>query len=203
MATVTETTLPASVPRSVLERSKAVICALDSDLRIIYCNPAWDEFARQNAGQDVLAQGVVGSRLLEVVAEPLKAFYEGIFERAETTGQVQEFDYECSSPEIYRSFHMQVLPLRGDHGFLVTHSLRVEKPLDFRPAQAADDARYADPGGIVVMCCHCRRTRRAQDPQAWDWVPAYLERRSRVSHGLCGICHAYFYPAAFEEGKSR
>ena len=203
MATVMEITLPASVPRSVLERSKAVICVLDPDLRITYCNPAWDEFAEQNAGPDVLAQGVVGSRLLEVVAEPLRAFYEGIFKQAETTGQVQEFDYECSSPELYRSFHMQVLPLRDDHGFLVMHSLRVEKPLDFRPAQAPDDARYAGPDGIVVMCCHCRRTRRAQDPHAWDWVPAYLERRARVSHGLCGVCRAYFYPLPSEEAKSR
>lgn len=200
---MTEITLPVSVPRSVLEHSKAVICVLDPDLRITYCNPAWDEFARQNSGQDVLAQGVVGSRLLDVVAEPLRAFYEDIFQRAETTGQVQEFDYECSSSELYRSFHMQVLPLKEPHGFLVMHSLRVEKPLDFRPTQAPDDARYAGSDGIIVMCCHCRRTRRFQDSHAWDWVPVYLERRSGVSHGLCGICHAYFYPTAFEEGKSR
>lgn len=203
MANVTELMLPMGVPRSVLERSKAVICALGPDLRITYCNPAWDEFARENAGQDVLAQGVVGSRLLEVVAEPLKAFYQEIFERARATGLVQEFDYECSSAEVYRNFHMQVLPLQDGHGFLVMHSLRVEKLLDFRPALAPDDARYAGPDGIIVMCCHCRRTRRAQDANAWDWVPAYLQRRSHVSHGLCGVCYAYFYPTVFAEARSR
>lgn len=198
---VTEGSLPLGVPRSVLERSKAVICVLDPDLRISYCNPAWDEFARQNAGHEVMAQGVTGSRLLEVVAEPLRAFYQQFFERARTTGQVQEFDYECSSAEIYRTFHMQVLPLKDGHGFLVIHSLRVEKPLDFRPAQAPDEARYAGPDGIIVMCCHCRRTRQAQDANAWDWVPAYVERRSRISHGLCPVCFAYFYPTAFEKAK--
>lgn len=199
---MTEATLPTDVPRSVLERSQAVICVLDSDLRITYCNPAWDEFARQNAGQSVMTQGVAGSRLLEVVAEPLQAFYQGIFAQAGVTGQVQEFDYECSSAEIYRTFHMQVLPLKHGHGFLVMHSLRVEKPLDFRAAQAPDDARYAGPGGLIVMCCHCRRTRHARKPEVWDWVPAYLDPlRRKVSHGLCPVCYAYFYPAEFQKAK--
>lgn len=198
---MTEATLPHGVPRSVLEHSRAIICVLDPELRITYCNPAWNEFARENAGHEVLAQAVVGSPLLDVVAEPLKAFYQGIFRRARDTRQVQEFDYECSSALVYRSFHMQVLPLKEECGFLVTHSLRVEKPLDFRPASAPDDARYAGPGGLVVMCCHCRRTRRARDPQAWDWVPAYLERRASVSHGLCAVCFAYFYPAVYEKAK--
>ncbi len=198
-----ETGLPEGVPRSVLERSKAVICVLDPELRITYCNPSWDEFARQNEGEEVLARGVVGNLLLEVVAEPLRAFYRQIFEKARETGQVQEFDYECSSAETYRSFHMQVLPLKDQHGFLAMHSLRVEKPLDFRPALAPDDARYVGPGGLIVMCCHCRRTRRAHDHQTWDWVPAYLHRRAKVSHGLCGVCYAYFYPSVFAEAGSR
>jgi PAS domain-containing protein len=198
---VTEATLPVGVPRSVLERSKAVICVLDPELRLTYCNPAWDEFARQNHGHEVLATGVVGSLLLAVVAEPLRAFYQGIFARAQATGKVQEFDYECSSAEVFRTFHMQVLPLKEERGFLVMHSLRVEKPLDFRPAQAPDDARYTGPGGLIVMCCHCRRTRRARDPQTWDWVPAYLQRTARVSHGLCGVCFAYFYPSEFQKAK--
>ncbi|HYX69763.1 MAG TPA: PAS domain-containing protein [Terriglobales bacterium] len=196
---MTEITLPVGVPRSVLERSKAVICVLDSELRITYCNPAWDQFARQNAGHEVLATGVVGSLLLEVVAEPLKIFYQGIFAQAQATGQVQEFDYECSSAEVYRTFHMQVLPLKEQQGFLVMHSLRVEKPLDFRPPQAPDEGRYIGPNGFIVMCCHCRRTRRAKDLHAWDWVPAYLERRSQVSHGLCSVCYAYFYPGVFQD----
>ena len=199
---MTDGSLPLGVPRSVLERSQAVICVLDPELRITYCNPAWDAFARKNGGSGALAQGVIGSRLLEAVADPLRNFYQEFFARARATGQVQEFDYECSSAEVYRSFHMQVLPLKQERGYLVVHSLRVEKPLDFRSAHVPDDRRYAGPDGIIVMCCHCRRTRRAQDPEVWDWVPAYVGlQQGKVSHGLCPVCYAYFYPAAFEKAK--
>ncbi len=199
---MTEEALPLGVPRSVLERSQAVICVLDPELRITYCNPAWDEFACQNAGPGALAQGVIGSPLLEAVPDPLKAFYREFFAQARATGKVQEFDYECSSAQVFRTFHMQVLPLKQEQGFLVMHSLRVEKPLDFRSEHAPDDWRYAGPDGIIVMCCHCRRTRRVHDAEVWDWVPAYLRpEQAKVSHGLCPVCYAYFYPAAFEKAK--
>ena len=44
------------------------------------------------------------------------------------------------------------------------------------------------------MCAHCRHTRSADDPQRWDWVPQYVaEPRTRISHGICPLCLAYYY----------
>ena len=35
------------------------------------------------------------------------------------------------------------------------------------------------------MCMHCRRTRRTEEGDIWDWVPEFLAKPpDNVSHGL-------------------
>jgi len=180
-----------------VEADTAIIYMLDSDLRIIYCNKAWDQFASLNGGTRLNRRAILGMRAVDVVAEPLKAFYENAFIQAKEKGQPWEHDYECSSPASYRLFHMRVLPL-ADSYLLVENSLRFERPHGSeRPVMPADSALYISKDGILTMCAHCRRTRRIGTTSApvWDWVPAYLvEPPAPVSHGLCRNCHAYFYP---------
>lgn len=55
---------------------------------------------------------------------------------------------------------------------------------------------YQDGKGLVVMCSHCRRTRRAaQVPEQWDWVPEYVAMpAANTSHSLCPVCLDYYYP---------
>jgi len=181
-----------------VEADTAIIYMLDSDLRIIYCNKAWDQFASRNGGTGLNRRTILGMPVLDVVAEPLKAFYEDAFSLAKEKGQSWEHDYECSSPSAFRLFHMRVLPL-ADSYLLVENSLRFERPHGpERPVMPADSALYVSKDGVLTMCSHCRRTRRIDTTTApvWDWVPAYLvEPPGSVSHGLCRNCHAYFYPS--------
>lgn len=180
--------------RSVLDEREDITCVLDPGLRFVYCNPAWDRFALANQGEQAKGEQVLGTSLLEVVAEPLRRFLQHAFEAVATSGKPFEFDYECSSAESLRLFRMHIMPLKPEGGFLVVHSLRVEEPHD-RPTESPNPKRYCTSEGLIVMCAHCRRTRRAQEPDKWDWVPAHLNDRSlQVSHGLCGICRAYLYP---------
>lgn len=180
--------------RTALDQREDVACVLDSQLRFVYCNPAWDRFALANQGEDARGERVLGTALLDTVAEPLRRFFQHAFEAVASSGKPFEFDYECSSSEKFRLFRMQILPLRPEGCFLVVHSLRVEEPHE-GPAELPDEQRYRTPEGLVVMCAHCRRTRRVAEPAKWDWVPAHLNNRSfTVSHGLCEICYAYLYP---------
>lgn len=180
-----------------LEADASIIYLLDSELRIIYCNKAWDRFAFLNGGTKLNRRAILGTRVLDVVAGPLEVFYETAFAQAKAKGQPWEHDYECSSPSAYRLFHMRVLPL-ADSYLLVENSLRFERPHGSeRPVMPADSALYVSKDGILTMCAHCRRSRRIGTTSApvWDWVPAYLvEPPGPVSHGLCRNCHAYFYP---------
>ena len=180
-----------------LEADNAIIYLLQPDLRIIYCNKAWDRFAEQNGGLGLIRPAILGTRILDVIPEPLKSYYENGLTQAKEKGRPWEHDYECSSPEFYRLFHMRVLPL-ADSYVLVESSLRVERlhGLD-RPEMPANAVFYLNEHGILTMCSHCRRTRRigmAEGP-VWDWVPSFLvDPPGRVSHGLCPNCRAYFYP---------
>lgn len=181
-----------------LEADTSIIYMLDPDLRIIYCNKAWDQFASLNGGTRLNRRAILGTCVLDVVAGPLKAFYDNAFAQANEKGQPWEHDYECSSPSAFRLFHMRVLPL-ADSYLLVENSFRFERPHGSeRPVMPADSALYVSEDGILTMCAHCRRTRRIGTTSApvWDWVLAYLvEPPGPVSHGLCRNCFAYFYPS--------
>ena len=182
-----------------LETDRSIMYMLGPSLRIIYCNKAWDEFASLNGGIGLERNVILGTSILDVVPSPLRAFYEDAFAQVRQQLKPWEHDFECSSPDTFRLFHMRVLPLPNSNS-IVENSLQVEKPHGpERPAMSADRTSYVNENGILAMCCHCRRTRRinAGAVSVWDWVPAFLtDPPGRVSHGLCRTCRAYYYPDA-------
>jgi len=188
--------------RQGLEHSGNVTCVIDDELKLIYCNPAWDKFALSNYGESAVAARVVGTNLLDGVAEPMRVFYEQLFAAARNTRQIRLVDYECSSASVYRLFRMEIRPLGAAAGFALVHALRVERPHDpDRESLAPGAVRHLNPQGLITMCAHCRKTMRVAEPAIWDWVPQYLDPtapRRNISHGLCGPCFAYFYPASYK-----
>jgi PAS domain-containing protein len=190
----------AGISISDIETAPSIIYALDPDLRIIFCNRAWDNFARENGGRGISRVSVLGTQWLNVIPEPLRKFYADGAAEAQHTGKPWEHDFECSSPEVHRRFHMRVLPLPEGH-FLIENSTRVETPHPQNLDQDDPNFTHVDPYGIVTMCSHCRRVRRADASQRriWDWVPFFVRKApARVSHGLCPTCCAYFYGAEGE-----
>lgn len=184
------------IARALLDVSPDIICLLDADLRLIYCNPAWDRFAAENQARDCNASAVVGKNVMDIIPDPLARFFRTAFAVVSDSGEPFEFDYECSSALVFRMFRMRILPIAEPGEFMVVHALRIERPHD-RAAVASDDARFRGTNGLVVMCCHCRRTRRAVS-EGWDWVPDYLASMpSQVSTGICPACYLYFYPDVF------
>lgn len=180
------------MPRVLLDSSPNIIYLVDPDLRIAYCNPAWDTFALANAGEHVVASCVTGRLLFDFIAPALQAFYTALFDTCRAQAHSMAFDFECSSANTYRLLRMEVLPLRESGGFALTTSVRVEGTHE--RAASAPHERYEGVEGIVVMCAHCRRTRRCDLQEQWDWVPQYLaDTAIRVSHGVCPICLSYYY----------
>ncbi len=184
--------MPRAIPLSVLENCPDPCFVVSETLDITYCNAAWDRFALENhGGPEVLKDRVVSRNLLDFIPADIKQYHAGLFARARATGQPVSHDYECSSATLFRLYRMQIYPL--DKGFTVINSLRVEHPHD-RPPIEPKDAAYKDAAGLIRMCANCRRTNRANDPTAWDWVPAYVERmRENTTHGVCPPCLEYYY----------
>jgi hypothetical protein len=174
---------------SLLDDATNVSYVLDHQLRIVETNRAWNRFALENGGEQVVASWRPGAALLDVIPDPLKPFYRDGFARAAQTADRWDHDYECSSPTVFRKYRMITYPFDGS--FLVTHALLVEKP-HAEPAAASSAAYERD--GVIAICSHCRRVRHAADPSRWDWVPAYLAPAvQNLSHGLCPPCFSYYY----------
>jgi hypothetical protein len=110
-----------------LEEDPSIVYMLGPELRIVYCNRAWDDFAALNGGVGINRQAVLGASVMEAIVMPLRPFYARGFGGAQRESRAWEHDFECSSPELYRLFRMRVLPL-ADSYLMVENSLRVERP---------------------------------------------------------------------------
>lgn len=178
-----------------LERSPAVSYILDSQFRIVYCNPAWNQFATANGAPRLAGDSVMGSDLFRAIPDVLRLAYSDAFRYVMSTGLVWEQSYECSSPTLFRVYRMRIHLLQDQSWFVVTNTLVVERPHE--ETAEADANLYVDVDGIVTVCAHCRCSKRVANPDQWDFVPEYLKLRlestPKVSHGLCPVCRAYFY----------
>ncbi len=62
---------------------------------------------------------------------------------------------------------------------------------------------YRDASGTILMCMHCRRTRRGSPGECeWELVEAYVQQPPKgVSHGLCPDCLDKHYPPVPYPGR--
>ena len=178
-----------------LDASPSVIYALNGSLRIIFCNAAWDRFAERNGGDCCRRERVIGTDVTAVIAEPLRSLYADAFNRVINSQRQWEHDFECSSAAAIRFFHMRVLPLPERH-LLIENSVMVERPHDpHRLRMPPIETMYTDSQGAILMCAHCRRTRRNSPVAAvWDWVPDFVDTLpQQTCQGLCEVCRVYYF----------
>ncbi|HUO59455.1 MAG TPA: PAS domain-containing protein [Candidatus Acidoferrales bacterium] len=187
----------------IVERSQDVIFLADAEMRITYCNPAWDRFALANGGESCVAEKALGTNLMSVVPEVLKGFYLGLFQSCRDQHKPFDLDYECSSAEFFRLLHMNVLPLNEQGDLALINSIRVERPHGEDRAPVDPRDIYLSKEGIISMCSHCRRSRRQDALGNWDWVPSFLQTGNwNISHGVCPVCFSYFFSRFYSTMKA-
>lgn len=182
-----------------IDASDNQVYLLDTDLRVLHRNPAATRFILDNSGQP----GALPSAepVTRHFAEPVRSFYKSLFEAAQLVGDPVDHDYDCSSPGLYRRFRLRIYP-RPDGRLLLRHQCIVEKPHPAAPMPHRHD-RYRTAEGLITQCCHCRATRRVDDPLTWDWVPELVETlRPDISHGLCHPCFEHYFPEAADARAS-
>ncbi|HEX8816387.1 MAG TPA: hypothetical protein VF753_12875 [Terriglobales bacterium] len=180
-----------------LEESPDVSFVLDPQLCLVYRNQAWNNFASENCAPELATRAVIGTDLRKIIGHDLLPFYNAAFEQVERDRTAWECQYECSSPQLFRKFRMQIQSL-GPFGYLVRNSLVVERP--HAPSSVSEPGDYVSADSIISLCMHCRCSRRIVPPYRWDFVPAHLDRNlTNISHALCPVCLEYFYPKAPDE----
>ena len=179
----------------VLEESPNVCYILDDRRRLVYSNPTWDRFAEENGAPELVGEALIGTDLFAAIPNVLASAYAEAFASVEATGRVWTKAYECFSPDMLRRFQMRIHFLKSRRWFLVTNALIVERPHE--NVEPSAERVYFD-RGVITMCAHCRCVRQVGSHGGWDFVPYYLQLKGldllKISHGLCPICQAYFYP---------
>lgn len=177
------------------------VFAVDHEGRLVFLNPGWDRFARENGGHPQMAEAWgIGADYFSAISMPLRGFYRNLLERAPVRGETltpRSHVYECSTASLFRQFHMQVYALPRNRGWLILNSLILERPHDraSHPVHPPDSERYRDAQGMIRQCSHCRRIHDPSDAARWNWVPAWVQRApANTSHGLCPVCDRYYYP---------
>jgi len=182
---------------TTLESDRNAIYALSSELALIYLNPAWFEFARQNEGEPGISEKyLLGTHIGDAMAGTAREYYLETFERILRTGEVWHHDYECSSPEVFRLYHQGVYPFYNKSGLIIVNSLVQQQPHDeiSRKSCPPIPELYTQESGFITQCSNCRRVQRAPQQDVWDWVPAWIKRMpENTSHTFCQICYEYYY----------
>ena len=170
----------------------SLVYRIDADNRITWVNAAWIEFARNNQGESVMPEHVLGQDLFASIADhALKQIYRTIIERVRA-GAAVNFSYCCDAPDKRRVFDMEV-HLLPDGGEEFISTLKHEEA---RPSVA-----ILEPGGVrskelIRVCSWCQKVAM---PDA-RWLPveeAVVELRlmealqlPAISHGICAPCQA-------------
>lgn len=183
---------------SILEESKYSIYGLSKELNLIYFNPAFILFAKENGlNGNILDKFPLGTPISKAFGgEKIREFYIKNYEKAIATGELWHHEYECSSSDEFRQFHQGCYPLKNGEGLLVINTLMVNFPMDLndRKAYEAIDKRYIQNTGFITQCSNCRYIQCVEQPEVWHWVPAWVKKTPlNASHSICPICFDYHW----------
>ena len=179
----------------VIHFSENTIYGVRPDLTLAYVNLGWQHFASQNGGEpNISSEWNLGCCIENAIAPILRPFFLDNFAKCLRENRPWEHLYDCSSAELYRKFCMKTFPLGHNEGLLIVHSLVREIPQTGLTSEPLEE-NYRNEEGLVIQCCHCRRVRRNDTSNLWDWIPEWVTSPlPYTSHGLCDPCSGFYYP---------
>jgi hypothetical protein len=183
---------------NTLEDSKYSIYGLSEDLNLIYVNPAWIHFAKENgANESLLEKFPLDTPITRAFhGESIKDFYTEKFLKVLKTGKPWRHEYECSSVDKFRQFHQDTYPIKDGKGLIIINTLTVNLPMKMtgREALKALNKQYTHNTGLITQCSNCRCTQRVEEPGVWEWIPEWVENIPiNSSHSICPICFDYYW----------
>lgn len=178
-------------------------CLLDAHGTILFANERWAHFGQENGGGSAFASdSFVGTSWKDHVSgRSPRELFGLLLERAlqglgkGPNGSVIQIS-ECNSPDRARltatRFERVVVSPGGLVGVsLVSEVLRDRPVAEVYAPSARGAMSYRGATGLVVQCSCCRRVRRPDEPDEWDFVPvlvAVTPPDARFDH--CPLCLA-------------
>ncbi|MBV9462639.1 MAG: hypothetical protein JO317_00280 [Verrucomicrobiae bacterium] len=157
---------------------------------IVWVNPEWLDFARENGAEHLANPPVVGQPLeLHIAGESTRHVYELILKKVRGEERPIKFRYRCDSPDKRRFMEMTVTPLRDDDVEFASRILKIE---DRDPVAFLDPDRPAE-GDFVKVCSWCRKVQVGDGWLEVEDAVRVLRLMERhilppISHGICEGC---------------
>jgi len=169
-----------------------LVYRIDAADRLTYVNDAWLQFARNNQGESVMPELVLGRKMWVCVSdETVRALYQQMIERARAGWPVQ-FTYRCDAPAKRRTFAMEIRRVRTGVVEFVSTLLHEEArpPVALLEPGRKRDERFAK------ICSWCQKV--AMPDGTWVPVEAAVkalhllesEQMPHLTHGICAPCEA-------------
>jgi PAS domain-containing protein len=177
---------------TVVDHPLTLIYRIDAEGRINYVNPAWSEFARNNHGESVLPEHILGHPLLDSISDgTVRELYVGMIKRARI-GQPVRFRYRCDAPDKRRVFEMDIRLIDGREVEFTSTLIREE----VRPTVAVLEGGRVRDERMLRVCSWCQQVAMPDG----RWVPVeeavetlhLLESETVpcITHGICVQCVA-------------
>jgi hypothetical protein len=127
---------------------------VDTSDVIVWVDPLWLAFAKENGAIDLTEEAVVGRSLWDFVAgAETQQLFLGLHERIRSTGKTMVLPFRCDSPSLQR--HMRLTITREEHGRLHYDSLLV-RAVPQRPLGLLEKSRPRS-HETLMMCSCCKR----------------------------------------------
>ena len=168
----------------------------------------WTRFARENEGESLEPERLVGKRLLDFVQDSsTRHIIRMLEDRVRKTGQSIEYEYRCDSPRLKRFMKMEIRPVEEERLRYTSWTLR-EEPVPFAFSRSAGPGGVSrDPEGsdasdashqILIVCSYCKRVELeghwVEPDEALQMVPfRNATRFPDFSHGMCPDCYTRLF----------
>ena len=169
------------------------IYRIDAEDRLVFANPEWFDFARENDAARLSPENVLDQSLWWAIQAPdVRHIYKMHFQRVRRGRSISGLPYRCDAPGCRRFMEMAMTPF-GELGVeFRCRTLRQES----RPPVAILSDLPDRSGEILRICSFCKKIR--EDDSKWIEVEEAAVQMGfghswplpQLSHGVCDGCFA-------------
>jgi len=134
---------------------------LDERDRITEVNADWKRFAKENGGENLIAESVIGRSLRDFISgDTTRMFVSALLQATRLTGQQRTIQYRCDSSDTKRYMAMDIVPVNS--GELISRH-RVLRELKL-PVSLTFSAIKAGQKTLIKRCSMCNRLASGDGP---------------------------------------
>ncbi len=178
---------------NLIQPADLVIYYINADDQIVAVNAAWNQFAADNNGADLILARIQYASLWTFISDQdTRLLYKHLFAHMRARGQSITLPFRCDSPLERRFMQLTMTPMVTGGIRFASYLLRTELR-EYQPWLDVDAPRIP---GWIEMCSWCKRVRN--EAAHWVAIEAAIEsmqlfetvRPPQISHSICPACVA-------------